>query len=240
MTFDSKKLAVNYKVAMEVATHEGIIRQAYKDSVGVWTWSVGLTNATGHNVERYIGKPQSLEHCLKIYVWALENYADAVRETFKGHTLSEAQFAAALSFHWNTGAIKRASWVKQWKAGQIAKAKVAFMNWNKPSEIIPRRTSERDLFFDGKWSQNGTMTEFTKLTSRKTPVWSSARKIDVSVPLKRAMDVHAPQEPVQPDPVPPPPDSPAQPNTPSQPPQSGFFVALFSFLAPLVRRVFAR
>jgi len=48
-------LVVDYDVAMEVASHEAIIRQAYKDSEGVWIWSVGLTSATGHVVERYIG-----------------------------------------------------------------------------------------------------------------------------------------------------------------------------------------
>jgi hypothetical protein len=26
-----------------------------------------LTNATGHKVERYIGKPASLQHCMNIY-----------------------------------------------------------------------------------------------------------------------------------------------------------------------------
>ena len=70
-------LVVDYDVAMEVASHEAIIRQAYEGSQGIWTWSVGLTSATGHVVERYIGKPQSLEHCLSVYVWALDNYADA-------------------------------------------------------------------------------------------------------------------------------------------------------------------
>ena len=70
-------LVVDYDVAMEVASHEAIIRQAYEGSHGIWTWSVGLTSATGHVVERYIGKPQSLEHCLSVYVWALDNYADA-------------------------------------------------------------------------------------------------------------------------------------------------------------------
>ncbi|MGB1254075.1 MAG: lysozyme, partial [Candidatus Promineifilaceae bacterium] len=117
------------RIALEVASHEAIIRQAYKDSVGVWTWSVGLTSMSGHNVERYIGKPQPLKKCLEVFLWALERYADDVREAFAGHSLSDEEFAAALSFHWNTGAIKKASWVKQWKSGQIAAAKKSFMNY---------------------------------------------------------------------------------------------------------------
>lgn len=175
------------KAALEVAHHEALIRQAYKDSVGVWTWSVGLTSASGHNVERYIGKPQSIEHCISVFMWALERYAEDVREAFAGHELTEAQFAAALSFHWNTGAIKRASWVKHFRAGRASQAKKAFMDWRKPKEIIPRRKSERDLFFDGKWSGDGEMTEWTRLTSRSTPDWSSAKKINVSAAIDAAL-----------------------------------------------------
>lgn len=180
-------MKIDYDIAMEIASHEAIIRQAYKDSVGKWTWSVGLTSATGHVVERYIGKPQSLEHCLRVYVWALDNYAHEVREAFKGVALTKAQFAAALSFHWNTGAIKKASWVKKFKAGDIAGAKKAFMSYNKPKEIIGRRTKERDLFFSGKWSNNGTMTEYTRLTAASTPDWKSGRRINVEHELKQAL-----------------------------------------------------
>ena len=180
-------MKITPKIALEVASHEAVIRQAYKDSVGVWTWSVGLTSASGHNVERYIDNPQSLDKCLEVFIWALERYADDVREVFGNIRLSEAQFAAALSFHWNTGAIKRASWVDHWKAGNIERAKRAFMAWNKPSEIIGRRKKERDLFFDARWSNNGKMTEYTRLTSRHTPVWGSAVQRDVSATIERLL-----------------------------------------------------
>lgn len=175
------------KIAMELAAHEGLVRQAYKDSVGVWTWSVGITSKSGHSVERYIGKPQSLEKCIEVWLWVLETYADDVRRVFDGYDLNDAQFAAALSFHYNTGAITRASWVKHWKAGKVAGAKRAFMNWSKPREIIPRRRAERDLFFDGKWSGDGTMTEYTRLTRRNTPDWGSAVKVDVSDAVNAAL-----------------------------------------------------
>lgn len=180
-------MKVDYDTALEIASHEAVIRQAYKDSVGVWTWSVGLTSKSGHDVERYIGKPQTLEHCLAVYCWALEKYADDVRMAFGSHKLSKAQFAAALSFHWNTGAIGKASWVKHWKAGRVAEARKAFMAWNKPPEIVKRREKERDLFFYGRWSNTGTMTEYTRLTSRSTPDWRSAKRINVEEALRRAL-----------------------------------------------------
>ena len=91
------------KIVLEIASHEAIIRSAYKDSVGVWTWSAGITSASGHSVERYIDNPQTMQKCLEIYVWLLgEKYAPAVDKAFAGHVLTEAQYAAALSFHWNT------------------------------------------------------------------------------------------------------------------------------------------
>jgi hypothetical protein len=142
---------------------------------------------------------------MDVYVWALDNYAAGVRDVFKGHRLSKAQFAAALSFHWNTGAIKRATWVQHFKAGDMAAAKKAFMNWVTPPEIQGRREKERGLFFDGKWSNDGTMTEFTRLRANMQPDFSSGRRIDVEKELRTAFAIRTSpildQKP-QPDSVP--------------------------------------
>jgi lysozyme len=182
----SPLMAVDADVALEVASHEALVRQTYLDSVGVKTWCVGMTNATGHRVERYIGKPQTVQHCMNIYAWALSNYAGQVREAFKVRPLTKAQFAAAVSFHWNTGAIGRAAWVRYWLRGEDEKARKAFMNWITPKEIAGRRAKERDLFFDGIWSNDGTMTEFTRLRANMAPDWSSGKRIDVSAELAQA------------------------------------------------------
>jgi lysozyme len=198
-------MKVDYDAALEVASHEAVIRQAYKDSVGVWTWSVGLTSNSGHKVERYIGKPQTLQHCMDIYVWALQRYAKDVNEAFEGVELTKAQFVAALSFHWNTGGIKRASWVKSFKAGRRREAEQKFMQWKKPPEIIPRRQKECDLFFHGKWSNNGTMTEYTKLTKNSTPVWGSAKKVNVEKELRKAFAQDAVDEETAAEDIPVPP-----------------------------------
>lgn len=207
-------MKVTTRAAAELASHEGLVRQAYKDSVGVWTWSIGITSASGHNVERYIGKPQTLEHCLAIWTWTLDRYANDVRSVFGGHHLTEEQFAAALSFHYNTGAITKASWVKKWKAGDVAGARKSIMDWKKPPEIIPRRMKERDLFFDGKWSGDGKVTEYTRLTSRNTPDWSSGRRVDITAALGGT------QEPPKPVSVPPIPKRPL----------SGFWARLWAAL----------
>jgi lysozyme len=184
---------VDADVALEVASHEALVRQTYFDSVRVATWCVGMTNATGHTVERYIGKPASLQHCMNVYAWALENYAEHVRKVFAGVPLTKAQFAGILSWTWNLGGprLGRAAWVRHFKAGNMQAAENSFKTWNKAGGkelpgLVSRRAKEADLIFRGKWSNDGTMTEYTRLTSKRTPVWSSAVKVDVSDELRNA------------------------------------------------------
>lgn len=183
---------IDYDVALEVASHEAIVRQTYKDSVGINTWSIGLTNKSGHNVDRYIGKPQTLEHCLAVYVWALEDYAERVRRAFHGFSLSKNEFAAALSFEWNTGSILTASWVRLYKQGRVKEAEASFLSWNKAGGkvsqgLVNRRKKEADLLFRGKWSNDGTITEYTRLKANSTPDWNSAKRVNIEAELKRAL-----------------------------------------------------
>lgn len=180
------------KTLLELISHEAIVRTAYKDSVGVWTWSVGITSASGHNVERYIKNEQTMEKCLEVFIWAVQRYANEVERAFV-RPLTESQFAAALSFHYNTGAIAKASWVKSFNAGNLAQSKKEFMNYSKPKEIIPRRQKERDLFFDGKWTSDGKVTEY-KTYSNGNVNWSSGKRIDIREDLKRALSSETKEE----------------------------------------------
>ena len=162
----------------ELIFHEAIVLEAYKDSVGVWTWSVGITNSSGHLVHpRYKDKPASLEKCLRVFEWVCRNkYLPAVNEVFDGFNLSEAQAAAALSFHYNTGGLRRASWARLWKEGDVERAHKAFMNWRKPPEIVSRREKERDLFFEGTWTNDGLATIYGVKKPGYSPDFGSARR----------------------------------------------------------------
>jgi lysozyme len=171
---------IDAEIALEVISHEAIIRRAYKDSVGVWTWGPGITSASGHNVERYIDNPQPMEKVLAIYIWLLrEKYLPAVLKAFTGYRLAKHELAAALSFHWNTGGIERATWVNNVVAGRIESARENIMAWNKPASIIGRREKERDLFFNAEWSNDGFAYEYVRLNKNYSPVWSSRIKVDV-------------------------------------------------------------
>jgi lysozyme len=168
------------RAAMELIGHEAIVCESYKDSEGIWTWGIGVTDASGHKVARYIDKPQPIEHCLEVYIWLLrKKYLPDVLKAFKGHVLTEAQLAAALSFHYNTGSILSASWVKLWTAGNVDTARTAIMQWTKPASIIERREKERDLFFDGRWSSDGKARVIPVNKPSYQPSFRNAKRVDV-------------------------------------------------------------
>lgn len=171
---------------LETAGHEGLVLEAYLDSKKIWTWSIGVTNASGHQVyPRYKDKPQTMEQALTVYEWLMRTkYAPDVHAAFKGHKLTLAQFTAALSFHYNTGAIKTAEWVKAFKRGDLKLAEDQIMNWSSPPEIKGRRRAERDLFFKGVWSnKKGEVTVYPVRKPSYTPDWKNGKVIDLRGPL---------------------------------------------------------
>ncbi len=137
--------------------HEGIVPGPYKDSVGVWTYGIGHTAAAGapdpSNMDR--GTPATLDDELMfifdIFRDDLKKYEADVSKAFKS-SLAQHQFDAAVSFHYNTGSISTATWVKTFNGGNPDKAADQIMNWSKPDEIIPRRKAEQTLFRDGIYS----------------------------------------------------------------------------------------
>lgn len=177
--------ALTPRIALELIAHEGIVTEAYKDSVGVWTWSVGVTDASGHKVfPRYRDKPQPLEHCIGVYLWLLrERYLPPVLAAFGPHDPTEEQLGAALSFHWNTGAIGRASWLRRFIERDIAGARSAMLDWARPAAVLPRRRKEQALFFDGQWSSDGTATVYGVAKPSYRP--GEARKVEIRTLVER-------------------------------------------------------
>jgi lysozyme len=176
------------RVVLEALTHESLVLEAYKDSKGIWTWAGGLTAASGVDPLRYKDNPSTLGEALRATIGKMRNaYLPEVQRAFGGRTLTEAQLAAALSFHWNTGAIERASWVDLWLAGNVSAAYDAFLEWKRPASIIERRKKEADLFFDGKWSQDGKVTIWGVRKPSYSPDWGSGRRVDVSAEVAKLL-----------------------------------------------------
>ncbi|WP_242137391.1 hypothetical protein [Sphingomonas sp. TREG-RG-20F-R18-01] len=146
---------ITVRIACELAAAEGIVREWYLDSATPpkGTWGIGVTNDSGHLVDRYKDKPTTIERVLQIYIWLLRtNYVPAVLAAFKGRVLTEAQLAAALSFQYNTGAIGETAWVSLFLAGKVAEArKFLKTHYLNNGDLKQRRLDEAALFFDGKW-----------------------------------------------------------------------------------------
>lgn len=156
-----------------IVAHEGVVPAPYLDSVGVLTFGIGHTAAAGppdpHQMAR--GMPPDLDEALA-YAFAtfrrdLPKYEAGVNKVLAGRTVPQHEFDAAVSFHFNTGAISHAQWVKDWLAGRKTAAAGKMMNWRKPSAVISRREAERDLFLDGTYG--------TKLAA----VWAVGSKTNV-------------------------------------------------------------
>lgn len=128
---------------------EGLRTTAYKDSVGVWTIGVGHTAAAGPPAPK-AGMVITRQGAIDLLTTDLVKYEATVNRVLPG--IPQHVFDGAVSFHFNTGAIARATWPKLYKAGKLKEAKSSFLTWNKPPEIMKRRKRESALIFDGVYA----------------------------------------------------------------------------------------
>jgi GH24 family phage-related lysozyme (muramidase) len=175
--------------ALELVGHEAIVLEWYKDSSGIGTWGIGVTNNSGHNVDRYKDKPTTVERALEVFIWLLRNrYMPDVVHAFQGHPLTEGQFAAALSFHYNTGRIASTDWVGLWKAGHLQAAedflKSHYLNGG---VLAGRRKAEADLFFHNVWSYGGMATIYPVLKPSYQPDFRHPQRVDIGQAMTQAI-----------------------------------------------------
>ena len=144
------------KGIVALMTHEGVVPAPYLDSVNVLTYGVGHTKAAGAPDPSSLpkGMPSDLDSALEdvfeVFGRDIEKYEAAVDKAITV-PVEQHEFDAAVSFHYNTGAIATASWVKTLNSGDRKGAAAQIMNWTKPPEIIPRREDEQTLFATGKY-----------------------------------------------------------------------------------------
>jgi lysozyme len=136
-----------------IAAHEGVVTRAYRDVRGTWTIGVGHTAAAGAPRPK-AGMTMTRDEALALLARDLGQYEAGV-----GHALPDAAqtaFDGAVSFHFNTGAIARATWVKKYRADDAAEAEAGLKAWNKAGGriykgLVRRRAEEADLIFRGAY-----------------------------------------------------------------------------------------
>ncbi|MEO8669325.1 MAG: lysozyme [Bauldia sp.] len=140
--------------AMEIISHEAIVVTPYKDSVGVWTIGVGHTAAAGKPDPKAVTEPMAIKDVFALFQKDMEKFVADVNKAVKVE-LKQHQFDALVSFHFNTGGIKKAALTGSVNAKKFEQAAAEFLNWKKPPEIIGRRTKEQTLFAKGTYSGGG-------------------------------------------------------------------------------------
>lgn len=129
---------------------EGCYLTAYPDSVGVWTIGYGHTGLTHEDGTVKRGRTITQAEAEQLLQHDLTYFAKRVRE---GTTvpLTEDQFAALVSFDFNTGGFLRSDLRKLLNRGDYAGAAEQLLLWDKAggrtlSGLTRRRRSERNLF----------------------------------------------------------------------------------------------
>ena len=192
--------------------HEGIVLSRYKDSVGVFTIGVGHTKAAGGLNPEVFSGTLTMQQALDLLRTDIVKYENGVNAAVKV-PLAQHEFDALVSFHFNTGSIGKASFVKKLNAGDRAGAMKGIMDWRKPAEIIPRRTAERDLFRTGVYP--APFATVYPATASGQVLWGKGTRVNVSDLLR----VARPVVPVPtPKPVVAPPAPPVAESKPISPP----------------------
>lgn len=140
---------------------EGVVLKAYLCPAHHWTIGAGLTAASGV-VKPKAGMVITKDAATYLLSKALrQNYEPTVEiamSVVSGSKVTrpkQHEFDAGVSFHFNTGAIKRASWVKKWLADAARRdVRAALLLWTKGGgKVLPglvkRRERESAMLLDG-------------------------------------------------------------------------------------------
>lgn len=151
-----------------IRSFEGRALRAYQDQVGVWTIGYGNTNYDANAVKKIgkIGKGLTItpEQAEDLFVESIASgYEPAVREVLSSKLEGEkGQQAhdAGTSFHYNTGAIKKASWPAALLRLDMGQAKLSIQSWNKAggkvaAGLTRRRNREWSIISLGDYGPEG-------------------------------------------------------------------------------------
>ncbi|WP_108786881.1 glycoside hydrolase family protein [Erythrobacter sp. Alg231-14] len=133
--------------------------EAYPDpGTGDHPWTIGwgatgvddqTSDALGHRIGP--GTVWTQAQCDARLARDLKRYARDVAQAIGDTPTTQSQFDAMVSFHYNTGAIARATLTKRHNAGDHAAATVEFARWNKAGGrvlkgLVRRRAEEAKLY----------------------------------------------------------------------------------------------
>ncbi len=123
--------------------------EAYPDpGTGADPWTIGW-GTTGSDVVP--GLVWTLEQCNARFERDVQRFVREVQAALAGAPTSQGQFDAMVSFHYNTGAIRKATLTRLHKAGDHAGAAAEFGKWvhaggQRLTGLVRRRADEAALY----------------------------------------------------------------------------------------------
>jgi len=138
---------------------EGLKLTAYKDGGGVWTIGYGHTSAAGAPIVKQ-GMKITNEEAERILRNDLDKFeADVVR--LVKVPLNDNQFAALVSFHFNTGALGKSTLLKKLNKGDYKSVPSELMKWvndngKRVQGLVNRRSAEVGLWAKGSFVSSNT------------------------------------------------------------------------------------
>ena len=152
-----------------IARSEGIVPAPYIDPVGVWTFGIGHTVMSGEPDPEKMprGMPEDVGAAIKqavaLFQKHIKKYEDDVNRAVKV-PLEQHEFDALVSFHFNTGAISRASATEALNNGDKEDAARRLTLYNKGrvngqlvvlEGLVKRREEERRMFLFDEYPREG-------------------------------------------------------------------------------------
>lgn len=173
--------------------HEAIVLTRYKDSVGVWTIGVGHTAAAGGlNPATFTGT-LTIEQAIDLLRTDIAKYEADVNRAVKV-PLTQHEFDALVSFHYNTGAVARAELTKSLNLGNRLRAGREFLNYLKPKAIEGRRRAESKLFVTGVYPP--PVATLYPATAKGAVLWGQGKEVNVRALLEQASPGTQPNTPI--------------------------------------------
>jgi lysozyme len=134
-----------------IRSFEGRALRAYQDSVGVWTIGYGNTNFDANAVKELgkIGRGLTItaDQAETLFVESIRHgYEPAVSKRLAplGVALTQGTYDAGSSFHYNCGAIMKATWPTALIQGDKSLARTSILSWNKAKgTVLPGLTRRR-------------------------------------------------------------------------------------------------
>lgn len=146
---------INQKGVDLIKRWEGLKTKAYQDVAGIWTIGYGHTTAAG-GLKVTPGLVITEKQAEDILRQDLKKFEDQVSSLVKVD-LTDNQFAALVSFHYNTGALGRSTLLKKVNSKDFNAVPDEFLKWNKATV-------------------NGKLVEVKGLTNRRkdeVKLWSA-------------------------------------------------------------------